>query len=184
MEIILARHGKPRLHQQTWVAPRQLADWIRAYNEADIVVEDAPAEMRAEAAKSTFIVSSPQRRCVESMRAIAPHRDMVIQDLFREPGLPHSQRGFPSLPLPLWTALLRGAWFLGYSANSESLAAAQERARSAADWLVELAREHQSVFVMGHGIMTALVAQELTRRGWRGPRHPAHGYWQFSVYRN
>jgi broad specificity phosphatase PhoE len=183
MQIILARHGKPRLHQQSWVAPRQLAEWIRAYNDAGITVEEAPVGIRDEAAKSRFIVSSPQRRCVESMRAIAPHGDIVIQDLFREAGLPHSQWSFPSLPLPLWTALLRGAWFLGYSANSESLAAAQDRARSAAAWLAELAREHQSVFVMGHGIMTALVSKELTRRGWLGPKHPAHGYWQFSVYR-
>jgi hypothetical protein len=87
------------------------------------------------------------------------------------------------LPVAVWVGVFRAAWFCGYSANSESLAMARSRACSAAAKLIELAREHQSVFVMGHGIMTALIARQLTRSGWMGSKRPAHGFWQFSVYR-
>ena len=60
----------------------------------------------------------------------------------------------------------------------------RSRARGAATRLIEIAGEHQSVFVMGHGIMTALIVKELIEMGWVGPKRLAHGYWQFSVYRN
>jgi len=104
--------------------------------------------------------------------------------VFREAGLPHATWNFPRLPPSVWTLLFRVAWFLGYSANSESLSLAKNRAQSAATKLIELAEEHQSVFVMGHVIMTALIAKELVLKGWVGPKRPAHGYWQFTVYRN
>ena len=47
MEIALARHGKPILPYGTWIVPRQLAEWIRAYDEAGIIIDDAPPEVGA-----------------------------------------------------------------------------------------------------------------------------------------
>jgi broad specificity phosphatase PhoE len=184
MEIILARHGRPTLDRKDWVSPGQLADWILAYDAGGVVVEEIPAPLRGEVAKSGWIVSSPLCRCVQSAAALAPLRKIGYAELLREAGLPYAMWGFPRLPPSVWTVLFRAAWFLGYTANSESLVVAKIRARSAANMLIELAREHQSVFVMGHGIMTALIAKELVLQGWEGPKRPAHGYWQFSVYRN
>jgi broad specificity phosphatase PhoE len=182
MEIVLARHGRPKLDQWSWVTPRQLAGWIRAYNDGG-VFEDAPTVVRAKAAQSGWTVSSPLLRCAESARALVPSRDISTEEVLREAGLPHSSWGFPRLPVAVWMGVFRAAWFYGYSANSESLIVAENRARIAAKSLITLAGEHQSVFVMGHGIMTALIARQLTHSGWSGPKRPAHGYWQFSVYR-
>jgi broad specificity phosphatase PhoE len=183
MEIILARHGRPKLEQRGWIAPRQLAGWVRAYDEGGILVGGAPLEVRAKAGNSGIIVSSPLLRCVESARAVASQRNFETDELLREAGLPYALWGFPRLPLWLWTLVFRGAWFCGYSANSESLDCARMRAQSAAHKLIALASVHKSVFVMGHGIMAALIAKELVQLGWVGPRRPAHGYWGSSVYR-
>jgi hypothetical protein len=49
--------------------------------------------------------------------------------------------------------------------------------------LFELAQQHDTVFVAGHGFMTMLVAKELLRRGWSGPNRPANKYWRYCVYR-
>jgi broad specificity phosphatase PhoE len=184
MEIILARHGRPTLNRNGWVSPCQLADWILAYDLGSVFVEEIPAQIRGEVEKSSLMVSSPLPRCVQSAEALAPSRRISSEELLREAGLPYAMWRFPRFPPSVWTVLFRGAWFLGYSANSESLVAAKIRARRAANKLMEVAREHQSVFVMGHGIMTALIAKELVLQGWEGPKRPAHGYWQFSVYRS
>jgi broad specificity phosphatase PhoE len=183
MEIVLARHGRPNLVRTGWVIPRQLADWIVAYNDAGVFAEEAPSDLRAKA-DSCWIVSSPLLRCVRSAEALAPSRKITSEELFREVGLPHTLWRFPRLPVSVWTVIFRVAWFCGYSTNSESLSMARDRARTAAARLTELAREHESVFFMGHGIMTALIARELVLRGWVGPKRPAHGYWGFSVYRD
>jgi broad specificity phosphatase PhoE len=183
MEIILARHGEPALRQSGWIAPRQLADWIQAYNDAGIVAEGPPLKVCAKATESRFIVSSPLPRCLASAQAVAPRRDIFSEDTVREAELPFSSWVFPRLPVAVWTALFRLGWLCGYSTNSESFAAARGRARSAATKLIEFAREHESVFVIGHGVMNAMMARDLVRQGWIGPRGTAHGYWQFTVYR-
>jgi broad specificity phosphatase PhoE len=184
VEIILARHGRPKLRQWSWVTPRQFGDWIRAYNEAGVFVENIPEPSREKVIRSGRIVSSPLPRCVQSAQALAPLQTINPDEVFREAELPHATWGFPWLPPSVWTVLFGGAWFCGYSANSESFVAASSRARSAATSLIALAEEHQSVFVMGHGIMTTLIAKELIEKGWLGPGRPARRYWQFSVYRN
>lgn len=183
MEIVLARHGRPKLNQRSWIAPRQLADWIRAYDDGGVFVEEVPPRIRTKAEQSGWIVSSPLLRCVQSAEALAPSQTIDSDEVFREAGLPHAPWGFPRLPPSVWTVLFRAAWFCGYAANSESLVVARRRARSAATRLIELSGRHQSVFLVGHGIMTALIAKQLTLMGWVGPKRPAHGYWQFSVYR-
>jgi broad specificity phosphatase PhoE len=184
MEITLARHGRPKLNQTRWIAPRQIADWISQYNRAGACIDGISSFCREKASKSSCIISSPLPRCVQSAQALAPSREMSSDAVFREAGLPHLLWGFPRLPVAVWVIMFRAAWFCGFSANSESLGLARERARSAAAKLIDLARVHKSVFVMGHGIMTALIANELTQQGWVGPKRPAHGYWGFSVYRN
>jgi len=61
-------------------------------------------------------------------------------------------------------------------------AQATARARNAAERPIELARENGSVFLVGHGIMTMLIARQLLTLGWTGPKCSANKYWQFNVY--
>lgn len=184
MEIVLARHGRPRLDQWVWISPHQLTDWLSEFAATGILKQDVPPLTLQTAALSQCIVSSPLPRCMESARAVSASRDVLIDPLFREAELPHANWKLPRLPVAVWALLFRIAWFCGYSSNSESLAAAEDRARIAAETLIDLAHRHQSVFAMGHGIMTALIAKQLILRGWTGPTRPSNRYWQFRVYRS
>jgi broad specificity phosphatase PhoE len=183
MEIVLGRHGKPKVDQWALIAPRHLAHWIRAYNAADILIDDIPPQTLKRAVRSGIIASSPLHRCVRSAQLLGPSQSLVIEELFREAGIPYANWGFPRLPLSVWAVIFRVAWFCGYSSNSEPLSRAKIRARHAAERLIELAQQHESVFVVGHGIMTMLIAKELLRMGWSGPKRPANKYWQYCVYR-
>jgi broad specificity phosphatase PhoE len=182
MEIILARHGKPNVQHQAWITPRQMKDWIQLYDQADLLAEEMPPATLKKAAESGVIVSSTLRRCVQSAQQLTRNRAIPAEEVFCEAELPHPDWHFPRLPLWVWGALFRLAWFGGFFANSEPFAQTAVRARSAAERLVELARENGSVFLVGHGIMNMLIARKLLALGWAGPMRPAGKHWQFSVY--
>ena len=85
--------------------------------------------------------------------------------LFRETGLPSflSKLGVLKLNPSIWTVILRCFWFRGrgYSSGCESLSDARIRAKKASKILVEYAREHKYVVLVGHGFFNMLVAKEL-----------------------
>jgi broad specificity phosphatase PhoE len=182
MEIVLARHGKPNLRHWVWITPRQMKEWIEIYNRAEILSEEIPSDTLRQASVSGVIVSSTMLRCIESARALDVEKSPLIEEVFCEADLPHGHWNMPKLPLSVWGVLFRLAWFCGYSSNAESLLQAEARALCAAKRLVALARENGSVFLVGHGIMTMLIAKQLLAMGWSGPKRPANQYWQFSVY--
>jgi broad specificity phosphatase PhoE len=184
MTIILARHGRPAMNQTAWIAPRDLARWIAAWNEADVAVEDLPPPIQQRAAESGVLASSALKRGAQSAKIVGGARVVVADPIFDEASLPYPQTNlsFPALPLSLWAALLRVAWCFGYSSNAESRAAATKRARDAAARLVELATQHGSVIVVGHGIMSMLIARQLTLQGWSGQRRPRLKYWGLCAY--
>ena len=75
MEIVLARHGRPKFHHGDWIAPRDLGEWIARYNAAGIG-RDEPTAAVMQRAASARIISSQAPRCVESARRLA--RDLEI----------------------------------------------------------------------------------------------------------
>jgi hypothetical protein len=45
MEIVLARHGKPKLRHWDWITPRQMREWIQIYNvRADSITDGFKAK--------------------------------------------------------------------------------------------------------------------------------------------
>ena len=184
MEIVLGRHGRPVLDQSKWIAPRGLSQWIAAFNDGGILRGQIPQATSLAAARCKVIVSSPLRRSYHSAQLIASSQLLVTEDLISEAGMPHTNWLFPALPITVWLAIFRVAWYCGYSRNAESMSDASMRAAVAADRLVELARQHDSVFVVGHGIMTTLIANRLVKMGWSGSRRPANRYWGHCVYRS
>lgn len=184
MEIVLGRHGRSVLDQSKWIAPRKLAQWIAAFNDGGILRGQIPQSTSLAAARCKVIVSSPLRRSYQSAQLIASSQLLVTEDLISEAGMPHPDWLFPALPITVWLAIFRVAWYCGYSRNAESMSDASMRAAVAADRLVDLARQHDSVFVVGHGIMTTLIANRLVQLGWSGSRRPANRYWGHCIYRS
>ena len=183
MQIVLARHGKPNLRHWVWITPKQIKEWINIYDSADIVVDGVPAATEKIVNASAVVVSSTMRRSIQSARRLCVNRQVATDAVFSEAGLPYFTWPFPHLPLSIWAILLRLAWFRGFSSNTETLAQATARAAEATRRLVQLAQENGSVVLVGHGIMTMLIAKQLMASGWSGPKRPFNSYWQFSVYR-
>jgi broad specificity phosphatase PhoE len=112
------------------------------------------------------IVTSTLRRSLESAALLAPGRPVVSELLFVEAGMPTAD---PEAIRPRrWDVFSRIAWMLGWSQGRESWPAARRRANHAAARLTELAREHGSVLLVGHGMLNLLIQRALRASGWSG----------------
>ncbi|MBB3103081.1 phosphoglycerate mutase family protein [Azomonas macrocytogenes] len=185
MQIILVRHGKPDHHATDWCTPSQMKIWVEHYNQADVVPQpdDVPAKLTKLAEDVGQLVSSSQSRCVQSLQYLNRDRPRLSEDIFTEAHQPWFDAPFPRLPVPFWRFALRLAWFCGFSSHTESILESSKRAKLAAARLIELAEAHESVLLMGHGIMNILIAWQLRAQGWKGPYLLfLRGYWHASVY--
>ena len=128
------------------------------------------------------IVCSDLPRSVQSAQALGADFICLSSALFREMNLPYFDRAPIRLPLKHWVILLRSLWFLGFSKNTESISNAKARAKLASERLIDLATEHHSVLLVGHGFLNHYIARELRENSWVGPRSPGKGYWEFATY--
>lgn len=188
--IHLVRHLPPEPSPTTWVDRRGLAAWLDSEGARGIVADPLPSqELVALVIESRHLLISPLARAQATATAVldqvpvdSARRTSTVPEL-REAPLPVLQVPRLRLPLGGWGQLCRVSWFLGYAGSVESRSEAVDRARSVARRLGQLAPSGP-VTVIGHGIMNILVARELRRRGWKGPRLPSQHHGGISTFRS
>lgn len=181
MRIILLRHGKPDFALKGSVPAKDLKKIAKLYDASE-VVGSPPKETVAAIAGDHVVVCSHLPRSIQSARSLGYSEVRVKEPLFSETALPHFSSGFITLPMGVWMVVLRILWLFGFSRNGESLVDAKRRSKQAADKLAQLAEEHQSVLLVGHGFMNYFIAKELRKSGWHGPSKPGDNYWGYGVY--
>jgi broad specificity phosphatase PhoE len=181
MRITLLRHGQPDFEWKRSVRGCDLRRLERAYDSAGII-GIPPEETRKLVKLHKFVVCSDLPRSIQSAEALGASAIHISSPIFREMTLPFFDNSPIKLPLKAWAVILRGLWFLGFSRNTESIAAAKARARMVSSKLIELAAEHRSVLFVGHGFLNHYVAKELQAANWAGPRSPGKKYWEFGTY--
>jgi broad specificity phosphatase PhoE len=136
----------------------------------------------AAAGQCKVIVTSDLLRSVESGRILGSRTPMISDGLFREAGLPYGSAAFIRMPPSVWAVLFRFLWSFGFKTNGESIHVFRKRAQSAAMLLISLASEHDSVLLVGHGLLNSYIARELSSAGWQGPGRTTIRHWGFTVY--
>lgn len=184
MRIILLRHGAPKIERDLQLSASEFGRWVSDYNAAGIDDDCRPPPCSIEQAnRCAFVVCSDLPRSLASARALGVDNIGAGESLFREMSMPHANWPFPRLPLPLWPVFFRLLWALGYSANAEeSFKQARGRARACSERLAELASEHGTVLLVGHGSLNWFIARHLKKMGWSGPNKSPRKYWTFAVY--
>ncbi len=181
MQITLLRHGKPAFEWNRKAKGSELDRIIEEYDTSGI--EGRPPQQTLDLASSHyFIVSSDLPRSTQSAKAIGVENIDLKSKQFIEVGMPYFSRLPVVLPLCLWVIFYRVLWLVGFSKNAESLRMAKARAKQANRTLIELAETHQKVLVVGHGLFNHLLAKELRKSGWQGPRSPGKKHWEFGSY--
>ena len=176
-EVVLVRHGMPTCDHGTRIRGRDFARWVEAFERAPLDRSlPPPAELRAQVATVSCVVTSTKRRAIESAALVAPDRPLLSDPLFDEAGIPTAIELRLALAPVHWDAIARLAWMLGWSRGVESASEARSRADRAARQLAGLASTHGSVALVGHGMLNTLIARALRRDGWIGAGS-ARAYW-------
>lgn len=184
MQISFIRHGSSSVQKKT-ITVQEFQEWLQRYEHEDIMREiEIPIEAIEVVESSKFIVSSDQKKAVQSATVLTNNVIFMQNPLFREAAVPSI------LPVPkwikckpeVWMFLSRAFWMIGYSRDVESYLEVQRRAKQAADVLVGYANVYQRVTLIGHSYFNAMIGKELSTRGWRGPLLFHNKPWGCTIY--
>jgi broad specificity phosphatase PhoE len=183
MEIILLRHGKPDIPSLKKLSASAFTTWIQRYNVAALSASSKPThEALACSSDSKAIVCSKLQRSIDSANALDAKKLILSSSVFNEAGLPSANWHSLKVSPKYWAVFFRILWLLGYSGNSESFNEAKNRAVEAAKILIEFANGYEKVIFVGHGVFNRIVAKELRKNGWAGPKNPGSKYLTFGIY--
>jgi len=183
------RHGQPDINMKNAINAinainaRDFNKWIKAYNNSGINLSKTPGEKLSKVVTDcNTIVCSDHRRSIQSAEYLALNKNIQINPLFREAGLPFANWKGPKFSPRIWSITFRLLWFLGYKSHSESYSQAVERSVNACKMLQQLAAWSAPVLLIGHGFMNRFIARQLRFSGWSGPKNPGRNYWSYAIY--
>ena len=166
-----------------------MPEWIKAYNTAGVIKPEAEKLVRlTQISKPNFIVCSTLRRAIHSIEFIGYKVPDLTDDLYREAELPVLSIPIVKLKPEAWSVVFRLIWACGISLKVESLEFFKFRVTKAAKNLIELAKIHESVLFMGHGIFNRLLEKKLIANGWQKSMHSnknsywKYQHWEISIY--
>ena len=190
--VYLARHGPSASAPRGWLSAAGFRHYLHGYDAAGLMeAARVPDRLIEVATRSDEIIHSPLLRAVQTVQLIdaavrspRPHCTWaeLVEAAQPAPGI----RGL-RLPVAGWDALTRILWLLGRSGTVEPRQGAIARARTVAERLTALSasgeRGERTMLVVGHGFQNILIARELRRNGWHGPRWPSVRHGQPTAYR-
>ena len=182
MEIILLRHGKPDINLTGTAYAHEVTHHIERYDHAP--VKDTPPAQAIEVASTCdAVVCSSLVRSHHSAAALNICSIHVVDKIFNEVAMPHFKNGAIKLPIRIWIILYRLMSLANFSRNGESYRQAKKRAKHATAKLIKIATYNKRTLLVGHGFINHLIAKELQKQNWKGPKSPGKHYWSFDTYR-
>lgn len=183
MRIILIRHGEPHIALDPSTGHAGFAGYIGDYEAAGLAPSSLPPRELADLARElTHVFTSGRARSHQSAAALAPHAELIAEDVFVEAPLASPRIPILRMRVPKWAVVSRILWHLGFHPEIENPRQARMRAVRAADMLVAAARERGVAALVAHGYFNWMIGRELQRRGFaRTGSHQAR-YWNTVRY--
>ncbi len=166
-----------------------MPEWIEAYNCTGVKNKISPSSQElVNKLEHPFIVCSDLTRSLDSAKILGYPSPDLIDPQFREAELTSIMIPIIKLTPHVWSMVYRVFWFVGISGKAESLDTFKLRVSLATEKLIQLAKTHNSVLFIGHGIINRFIAKELISQGWSGEEAPdgnkywGYKYWEYSSY--
>lgn len=105
MEIVLLRHGKPKVELSGYLSAKELKQLVSAYAQSSI--NDVPVERLKIKFREHYVVCSDLPRSIDSAIKLNLKNIQISDALYRETDIPHFDRFPLKLPATLWLILLR-----------------------------------------------------------------------------
>ncbi|MGC1308369.1 MAG: histidine phosphatase family protein [Phormidesmis sp.] len=184
--ITLIRHGPPAVSLRQRVRGHQFRQFVERYDAAQITHRALPPiAVQKVVARADWVFASNRPRAMHTAELLGAKElrtAPIINAQFREIEFPVDFSRHFRFSALTWSVIAIALWRLGYSARSESFAGSSQRAGSAVDLLEGYALGQAAVVLVAHGGINRLIAKELRRRGWRGPRLPHSRHWGCTTY--
>lgn len=181
--ITLIRHGPPAVSLRQRVPGHQFRQFVERYDAAKIARQSYPPRAAMQAvAQAGLVFASHRPRAMHTAELLAVPMPPIVDPQFREIEFPVDFSRHFRFSALIWTAIALMLWRLGYGSKCESFKRAVQRAQAAADVLERRSQTAGSVVLVAHGGINCLIARELRRRGWRGPRSPHSRHWGCTTY--
>ncbi|MBE9064788.1 histidine phosphatase family protein [cf. Phormidesmis sp. LEGE 11477] len=180
--ITLIRHGPPAVSVRQRVPGNQFRQFIERYDDARIEHRARPpiAAMQV-MAQADRVFASHRPRALHTAELLGVPRPPIVNSQFREIEFPVDFPEHFRFSALTWSVIALTLWRLGYSTGCESFARAKQRASAATD-ILEAQTSSGRVVLVAHGGINRLIAKELRRRGWQGPRLPRSRHWGCTTY--
>ncbi len=187
MKIVIMRHGQPEIDldlvKKQKMTPRYLGEIVTQYELTGLnCSQTPPTDSKVIAEGCNVSLSSNLPRAIASVQLLGLSEKNLTDECFSESRLPYLNWNKPSLSFFTWAILFRIAWLFGFSKNGESIRLARKRAKIGAAKLHDLAHSHNSVLLLGHGIMNRLLVKELKSQGWAEKKNTGEKYWSYIVF--
>jgi broad specificity phosphatase PhoE len=183
MRIVLIRHGQPHIDPSPRHGHAGFAGYIDDYEAAGLAPASLPPQELAELARElTHVFTSGKLRARESAAALAPHAELVAEEVFVEAPLASPRIPLLKMRVPKWAVVSRILWHMGFHPGIENPRQARARAGKAAEMLIASARQRGVAALVAHGYFNWMIGRELKRRGFsRTGDHQAR-YWNTVIY--
>jgi len=141
----------------------QFEDWVRHYDEAEIVDMDR----KGEEPEWELCFSSDLPRAVRTAEKVASC-SVAVTELIREVPLTAFIKTKRKMPFPLWNIVGRLAWFSPYSSQPESRKETIQRANRFIQLMEKSGKE--KVLIVSHALFLMVLAKELEKAGYTGAK--------------
>jgi len=184
MEIAIMRHGEPEIPKlPDKVSSKEFFQCLEIYKDCGLLQGSCPHETAlAQLRDVKAIVASDLKRSSQSAAQLAAGQPLIIDPLFREIDASVFPIPIVKLSPKTWGNIYIALWLAGVFEFIQSFRDGKKRARDCANKLVSLAAKHDKVLFVGHGFINTYIANELRSRGWKGPKLPGKGYWDYGTY--
>lgn len=182
-QIVLIRHGKPRIAREGWFSAAEARQFIQDYDQTSVeALEQMPFALQAQ--ELEYIYCSPLSRSRHTASLIfGDTLPRLIKQDFREferriIGLP-----WVELPIKAWLIPARLFWILGLNQkNIESYREAKARSRQVAEFLAADAQKQGKTLLVSHGFLNKSLASDLQKMGWTKVYDGGKGYLSVKVF--
>lgn len=178
------RHGEPDIPKlPEIVTSKEFFQCLNIYKNCGLLESSKPHEtIIAQFRDIKAIVSSDLKRSSESAVQLASQTTVIIDPLFREIDGSFFPIPIVKLSPKTWGNIYIILWLIKLFELNKSFREGKTRAKDCTSKLIRLAETHDKVLFVGHGFINKYIANELRSQGWKGPRLPSKGYWDYGVY--
>ncbi len=183
LRVVLIRHGQPNIAINPRTGHKGFRRYIADYEEAGLDPASLPpAALRDLMAEVKHVFTSHKRRARESAARLAPHAELVADQVFVEAPLAAPRIPLLRMTVPKWAVAARLLWHAGYHPQIEAPTAASRRARAAAKMLVDHAAQEGTAILVAHGYFNFLIGRVLIANGFRRTGRDRARFWNAVIY--